>query len=440
MLNSLLGALNISKIQAKPCKPATRGCTMLPELLENIIDQIDDSKTTLLVGLVSRQTLRRSRHNLFSTVFVTDKDSSFQKFLALIDSPWTSFSDSVEALHLNRIFWPQYQYDCRFNVVRIVDNLPHLTALRISDMNWFNIPASMRDLLFNKLNLIHIQVEWIEFYHMQGINQLAEFFEMIPDSVEMLSMLNLELEGVDNLTEHASIFHLPHHFHFKSLDNWLLVGLKDVWDPLISTDFDVKVDSFHVRFPYGQSDLESTSFISRFLRHIGSSIENLYFNISDPYQSSATPQLHRSIDFSGCVNLGTIFIGTISVDDSAMISAMWALLKSPYPHCIQEVTLVFAATGESVEHRVAKVEVFAWQGLLDRVRSIFPKLKRLNILFGGIHFLFSDLGFAAHAEAVRRAGLRDVERAGLVTLGIIARASPRDQHPHYVDSLFPHYI
>ena len=102
-----------------------------PELLDQVIDHLHDDKPALLaLGLVSKQTLVRSRGHLFSKLEFTWIDNTlvtnqevnrqFNAFLSLLEVPWTTFTFATELLYIDNLFWDRwtgYGYRPNRNIV-----------------------------------------------------------------------------------------------------------------------------------------------------------------------------------------------------------------------------------------------------------------------------------------------------------------------------------
>ena len=256
-----------------------------PELLDHIIDHLRDDRITLWTcGLVSKQTLARSRTHLFSNLEFDDDDSHFDAFLTLLDTPWTSFTSAVKSLHIKDSFHQTglYEYRHNKNIPRIVSNLPNLKALWLTSISWAYIPLHIRDFFF-KLNIADFQLDSVLF----SLNyDLVNLFCRLQPSLHSLSMYNLHFGQTHDLSLDLSTFQRP--FHFKTFDSISLIPFKDVWDPATTKDPDITVESFHLRLN-SLSSVERklyAPFISRFLHHIGPSLRRLIINISCPFFSS----------------------------------------------------------------------------------------------------------------------------------------------------------
>lgn len=261
-----------------------------PELLDQIIDHLHNDRPTLLcLGLTSRQTLIRSRFHLFSELEFNPHnggDRKFDMFLALLEAPWTSFTNVVESLHVKKLFYRRgYKYLPNKNLPRILANLPNLKMLRLTSISWPFILPHIRD-VFLQINIVDLQLDSVEFttYRLGKID-IVELFVRLQPSIKSITLYNLQFddEPIPNLSQYSSTFRRP--IHLMLLDTCSLLLLKHVWDPLHATDLDITVESFHVRLvPMTRSDRAAyTPFISRFLRQVGPSLQHLFIKLSDPY-------------------------------------------------------------------------------------------------------------------------------------------------------------
>ena len=430
-----------------------------PELLDRIIDHIYDDKPTLLaLGLVSQQTLVRSRAHLFSklefsyneNLFDTlvaqqnlartrylptklklnESDRQFDAFLTLLEAPWTTFTFALEFLHIKDLFHAtrRYKYRPNRNIPHIAARLPNLKSLWLTSIAWPCIPPHIRDFFF-QLNITDLQLDCIGFVPTYP-NDFIELFSRLQLSVETLTLYNIQLDEIPDLSQQSSIFH--RHFCFKSLDSHSLVLLKDVWDPSVAKHLDIAVESFHLRLvSLTRRDRESyTPFISRFLHHFGQSVHRLFINLSEPYPSLGKPvpvsiisirdtfslealPYYESVNLSQCVNLRVVHIETITLDQlSPTLPIMRRLLSVLPSNSAEEIVLTFKLPkGEEV----AQLECFFWLELVASMQKTFSMLKRIVIHVGS----WQGEDFHPFIEAWRQAGLKELEQEGLVSLDMI---------------------
>jgi len=223
-----------------------------PELLDRIIDHLHNDRRTLLrLGLTSRKTLIRSRFHLFSELEFNkdhDGDNQFNMFLALLEAPWTSFTNAVESLHVKKLFYTgrSYKHLPNKNFPRILANLRNLKTLRLTSVSWPYIPPHIRE-FFLQTNIVNLQLDSVEFTNWPDKTDMVEIFFRLQSSIKSIALYNLRYYGgpTPNLSQHSSTFRHP--IHLTSLDTCSLLLFKDVWDPLHANDLDITVESFHVR-------------------------------------------------------------------------------------------------------------------------------------------------------------------------------------------------
>ena len=263
-----------------------------PELLDQIIDHLHNDRPTLLcLGLTSRQTLIRSRFHLFSELEFNphkDGDRQFDRFLALLEAPWTTFTNAVGSLHIKELFRGRgYKHLPNKNFPCILANLANLKTLRLTSMYWPFIPPHIRE-FFLQTNVADLQLDSVEFTNRPEKIDIVEIFVRFQPSMKSITLYNQQFyhDPIPNLSQHSSTFRRP--IHLTSLDTCSLLMFKDVWDPLHTNDLDITVESFHVRLVAMTWDDRAayTPFISRFLRQVGPSLHRIFIKLSNPYPAT----------------------------------------------------------------------------------------------------------------------------------------------------------
>ncbi|KDR70102.1 hypothetical protein GALMADRAFT_145126 [Galerina marginata CBS 339.88] len=434
-----------------------------PELLDRIIDSLhDDRRALLALSLASKRTLVRSRAHLFTklefkytdTAFealvakqkiartryfytkleIDDADRHFDDFLALLDAPWTSFALTTQSIHINGLFHRtrRHEYRPNKNIPLIAANLPNLKTLCLTSILWPCIPRHIADFFF-ELDLAHMQLDSVDFT-MHPQNGFVELFRRLQPAIKSVTLYNLQFydEEIPDLSKELSIFQLR--MQFESLDTCSLLLLKDVWDPLRTKHLEVTVDSFHLRLiPMTIRDRELyTPFMSRFLQHVGPSLQRLFVKLSDPYFASEALPYYGSLDLSRCINVRSVHIGTITLDGISrsgeqmkpMLSAAWNVLSrlpSNSPS-LEKVALTFDAVGQTSEGKVAELARFAWLDVVGRLQNMFPNLK-VAVRF--MYYAVDGEDFAPYVEALRHVpGMRHLEEKGVVSLEMVPWSSP----------------
>ncbi|KAF8627261.1 hypothetical protein AX15_004453 [Amanita polypyramis BW_CC] len=255
------------------------------ELLDHIIDDLrDDTSALCTIGLVSRETMFRSRKHLFSTLKFNKNDSRFDAFLDLLDGTnWTTFS-FVECIYITDLFRPRwYEYRPGRDVCQMMAHLPNLKSVWLTStqswqISWNSIPAYVRQ-LFLRLDLREMQIDSLLFHH----GDWAELFTRIKGSI-ILTLYNLEFGSMDDVTYLSGIFRQP--VSFGSLDTSSILPLEAVWDLSVSNGLQITVDTFHLRpfqLPSWNRDHYMAFISKRFLRSAGQSIRCLFVGLSGPY-------------------------------------------------------------------------------------------------------------------------------------------------------------
>ncbi|KAM6495373.1 hypothetical protein JOM56_008079 [Amanita muscaria] len=395
------------------------------EIIAEIIGYLhDDKKTLLTLGLVSKQALYESRHHLFSTVYFFGPYNGFQdfdKFLRLVDVPWTSFTPTIHCISI------QYAGDRPAIVgrdiplARIRTNLSNVKSLRLLSPHWTSVPSYILDLVFQ----FHIKHLSLIGMHDCDATNLLDLFRRFPPSLRTLDfkgMRSAKNPKIPDLSKEPSIFHRP--FRFETLDSQSLLLFESVWHPSICHDLDIKVKSFRLQPLYNKVWLHQRvdPFILRFLQHIAPSLENLKISMAclpyDPKTSLLDP-----IHVSQCINLRSLKIEEIRLEGRApysatMIDVVQNFLSSlPSPRALQAISIgVEVIAGQSLKRRLTMLELFKWSSLVETVQRLFPNLNRLAIHIGVLCW-FENPTCNPFIDLLRRMTKgRDLELKGVIEL------------------------
>ncbi|KAG5651538.1 hypothetical protein H0H81_008300, partial [Sphagnurus paluster] len=384
------------------------------ELLDRVIDHLRDDDVALMeFGLVSRQTLPRSRQHLFATVEFDGNDSRFDAFLALVDVPWTSLTAAVESLRIKDLFWRasgRRVYNPTRNIPRILFNLPNMKTIWITSVPWLYVPSHIQFLFFQP-SIQELQLDCIECHR----NDFVELFAMIPSSVETITAYNMRYMEIYNFADKASIFERS--FRFKTLDSVSLEQFRDVWELLVGRD--ITVESFHVRL-LDIMEKYTIPFISKFLLHVGPSILRLFIDISCFGGFAET----EFLNFTRCVNLRILQIGNIELkhinSETNMSWTIWKLLFNLGSYPIQEITLTFEPEEkENFDDRITELERFPWLDIVERLQNTYLNLKKLTIRLSGTYLTHEEPG--PQFDVLHRAGLRHFQYQGFLSIASIPR-------------------
>jgi len=202
-----------------------------------------------------------------------------------------------------------------------------------------------------------------------------------------------------------------------------------VWETLLGRGLDVTAKTFYFRALSWCQD-EYFIFLSKFMNHIGPSVQRLCFELTDSF--SHPPLLltpvdswshYLEMDFSRCTNLHTVYIGAIhlqknAADTKSMVRTMWGLLSLfPSPDRLQEISLAFrpddiCPVADELDHLAS----FQWTDLVSRLQRMFPNLKQIAIVAGTGDRKKAGL----YLETLRgRCGLGTLEEERVVKLDVV---------------------
>ena len=264
-----------------------------PELLDEFIDQLNETSTLLSCGLVCKRALVKTRCRLFSTLEFTSSDKDFGWFLDLAGAPWTSFTSAVKEIHLQDMKFWSHDVHCRNerDPKTVASNLCNVKTLSIflhpywsQECGWTRIPRSVLDVIF-ELKIHDLQLTGVG---MTKATDMVELFSRLPPTLKTLAFQRLQLED-SNLSSHLSLFRRP--LHFKILDNVSLAFFKDVFDPLTNPGLDLTVNTFHIRDPDFTVSEAYNPLTWRFLEHIGHGVEQLLITFCNPRTSAPFSKL-----------------------------------------------------------------------------------------------------------------------------------------------------
>ncbi|KAF8335217.1 hypothetical protein F5887DRAFT_989499 [Amanita rubescens] len=231
---------------------AASDTTFPPELLDELIDQLDGTSALLSYGLISRRALVKTRRRLFSTLeFVLDED--FDRFLDLAGAPWTSFTSAVKEIHFQDLFHRNYAYRNEGDPKTVASNLCNVKTLSIFvhlrwKHGWTQVPRSVLDVIFG-LKIQNLQLDRVGM-----AEDVVTLFSRLSPTLKAVSFQGLRFGGLgtSDFSHHLSVFRRP--LHFRILDNVSLAFFTDVLDPLTIPGLDVTVQAFHIRDPSSPAD------------------------------------------------------------------------------------------------------------------------------------------------------------------------------------------
>ncbi|KAH0582121.1 hypothetical protein H2248_011774 [Termitomyces sp. 'cryptogamus'] len=393
--------------------------TNLPlEIIELVIDEVDPSYL-LKLSLVSKAALRRSRVRLFSSLsFIKDDgtrwihetlpkegtvDHQLDCFLDLLQSPHNTIATSIKNLHLHYLFNSKcYEYGPRDEMHLVATKLSQLACLRLSSLNWNNIPRHILEWI-QALPATELQIESTNF-------QTLGFIELLQSSLITLASLKLSFCGIRikdekntmNLTSHSHIF--AQKYQFSALDITSLLLFRDVWDYAMTTGAHIMVHKLFLHLkttgsPYTDY-IPALPFLNATLCRIGPCLESLCLALGDHEGkrcelwmdtelnqcAPAERGFYRKLDLSRCTALEAIHVGVIILgQQEADMEKVWDHLNRLTPSLIESVGFILHASMISSAEYPKFLFEFPWKDTIHQLTCLFPLLKRVKFTIGYFH-------------------------------------------------------
>ena len=377
-----------------------------PEILDEIIDNLDDKSTLLSLGLVCRRALVKSRRCLFSSLEFTNH-KTFDRFLRRAGAPWTSFTLAVKEIHLQDVFHHRFRYRKKWDPTQVASNLCNVKSLSISahemsKIGWKVVPPPVLEVIF-QLNLQDLQLDGVG-YWLRGETKM--FFSRLPPSIKTFAFQKLKFKSLEkpDLSHDLSIF--PRSFQFRMLDNISLALLGDGLDPSINPGVKIMVQMFYIR-PYD----EHVPLTQRFLHHMGHCVEQLFiffedyspattglqmhgmhifmlniWHLSEQLSADGSPLYLDPAQLTQCINVRIIYfifpLNAIQQPRIVFKLAMWKMLLAlPSPNTLEEYWLRITPY-QDLKEDLSCLGFFESPNLLHKLRCMFPNLKIIKIIMG----------------------------------------------------------
>jgi hypothetical protein len=269
-------ALNLLS-DVESCEPMIAPPEILDEIIEN---SRDDRKALLSLGWIAKRALIRSRRYLFSALQFDNDEEDWDHFLDLVDVPWTSFTSSVNHIHIKGLFSDWDYHDPSRNAPRIKANLCNLKSVWLTTtpscrIKWHDIPPHFLDLMFQP-SVRDLQFDSV---NIRRPDDVIDLFDRLQTSTHPPVFYGLFCHYPPDSSHDLAVFRRP--FRFALLDALTLTMCRNVWDPLMTENLDVRAHTFYVGQMANVDALDSVPFVSRFLSHIGPSVERLVINMFD---------------------------------------------------------------------------------------------------------------------------------------------------------------
>lgn len=254
--------------------------TIPPEIVDEIVDHLHNDKYSLAAcSLTCKKLLPASRYHLFSELEIK---KNLGTFLFALNAPWSSMGPAIRRLVLRNVF-SIYTRQIISNDGRtfIPFHLANIASIRWVQVNWGTVPTSFREIFFG-LNITHLEID--SFYFSRS-SDLAYFISRLPPSIETLAMTGL-LGGMHDSSDSAIM--LPYRSSFlriTKLDVPTITRFKAFWNMWLSHDTHINLEAVYLSlYPVFQSRAHTiidVTFVSEFLRHVGSSIKHLVIQMAD---------------------------------------------------------------------------------------------------------------------------------------------------------------
>ncbi|KAJ3810491.1 hypothetical protein F5876DRAFT_65572 [Lentinula aff. lateritia] len=340
---------------------------LAPEIVEQIIDQLqDDRKSLLATSLSFKGMLLRSRFHLFDSIEVTvfadpsgwsqgreSSDSrSLSALLRILDSPHSSMGLAVQRLIVS--FGFHFPQTLPNDLSRIRKNLRNVRTLHWRDDTWCDVPDAFKTLLFD-LNIETFIISGIWF---QKASELVEMITMWPSTLQSVVMGSIVCSGDDttNIDDTYNALSRRNKIHFQTLHSASTWAARNLFDSMMNSSM-ITIDRFilGMRFP----DEEEVQWVNGMLSRYGSSFNEIQHLI--PVPIAIEPMLffplelrNRDLpvfDLRDCTNLRVLNIQSIYLGCSMSniqellplaASAVQNIISSvPNPALLEEIRIRF---------------------------------------------------------------------------------------------------
>ncbi|KAJ4493685.1 hypothetical protein C8J55DRAFT_165237 [Lentinula edodes] len=263
---------------------------LAPEIVEQIIDQLqDDRKSLLATSLSFKGMLLRSRFHLFDSIEVTvfadpsgwsqgreSSDSrSLSALLRILDSPYSSMGLAVQRLIVS--FGFHFPQTLPNDLSRIRKNLRNVRTLHWRDDTWCDVPNAFKTLVFD-LNIETFIISGIWF---QKASELVEMITMWPSTLQSVVMGSIVCSGDDttNIDDTYNALARRNKIHFQTLHSASTWAAHNLFDSMMNSSM-ITIDRFilGMRFP----DEEEVQWVNGMLSRYGSSFNEIQHLIPVP--------------------------------------------------------------------------------------------------------------------------------------------------------------
>ncbi|KAE9396514.1 hypothetical protein BT96DRAFT_922077, partial [Gymnopus androsaceus JB14] len=392
------------------------------EILEGFVDCLADDRTTLFItSQVSKKMLTRSRHHLFSTIYLSSKQPfhTVPQFLSILESPWSTFGNPeirqvVSSDMLNSINWP-----------KVLGHLTALKSIRWTNEIWNLVLPEFRSILFQS-TIVHLELG--SFVWTDEMD-FVEFLCHLPP-FEHLTLLRTPPAVERNVYPTQNI-------HFTCLDAYTIILLRRLFS---SAKSQFSVHSMTIPF----SDLHAAPQVFKLLdvypivvsalHQFGPNLQELTYILPDYWMMlsfiednglvSYTKSWTKMLRASPCNHLHTFCIRAIKLDhlnrpqiEAAYYELTRQFLQAfPAPTLLNVIKLgITLYSPANVSRSQEAVATFPWRELAEiLVSSSFQSLNEVQVEIGKFTFGYSPINTAFYLDLILKEGFHLLQEHGIV--------------------------
>ncbi|KAE9399649.1 hypothetical protein BT96DRAFT_920037 [Gymnopus androsaceus JB14] len=417
------------------------------EILEAFVDCLADDRTTLFItSQVSKTMLIRSRHHLFSTIYLSSKQPfhAVPQFLSILESSWSTVGPAVSKLVLNAAFTifeygdpeigqavPSDTVD-NINWPKVLGHLTALKSIRWTNEIWNLVLPEFRSILFQP-TIEHLELGcfvWTEEM------DLVEFLCRLPPSLSSARFEHLTLLRTPPAVKKD--VYPTRNIHLTALDAYTIILLRHLFfsskSQFTVNSMTIPLSDIHGAPQVFKQLPDVCPIVASALGHFGPNLQELTYIlpdfrmilsfIEDNGLVSYTKFWTKMLNTSPCNRLHTFCIRAITLHhlNRPQISAAYheltrqILQALPAPallHVIKlGITLYCPANLSSSEEAVA---AFPWRELAEiLVSSSFQSLNEVQVEIGKFTFGYSPINTAFYFDWILKKGFHLLQEHGIM--------------------------
>ncbi|KAJ7607279.1 hypothetical protein DFH06DRAFT_1066711 [Mycena polygramma] len=381
-----------------------------PELHDLVIDHMHRDKGALAnCGLVSKSWLRSSRHHLFDSVALRNRN--WKAFLQLLGSPLATFPGSVKSLTISVSDYATMEPSASFN--RLIHELrgsnaskdpprvlSDLNLLRLDGIHWSDVTQTTTLALVELCPYIReLDLRLVTFdtpYQMAALVShfprtqklsMSPFFSLYesplqyPDIPRSIQHIRLRLDGTTR-------------GRFNQIAHWIHAG-----------DGPPSIRALEI----GIVDVESLASFAGLLRALGPVLQDLDLGVM--YHVTAD-DIRARMDLSKNLNLRslTIHISLRRFQRAPSLHAPWGILAAAHSSSIDTLTIVLSI---DVPELLANLD---WAHLTNALKTYpqFAAMRRLHFMVHCFTAMVTD-----DTEGAIRARVPEFDERGIVEVSLL---------------------